>query len=913
MRQSSRPHADGRIMHKVLGTFLTCCAVCLSQTNVLTYRNDNSRTGQNLSETILTPAGVNSSSFGKLFTVATDGKVDAQPIYVSAVPIPAVGTRNVVYAATENDSVYAFDADSGKLYWKVSLLANGETPSDSRSCGQVTPIIGITSTPVVDPTAGPNGTIYLIAMSKDGAGNYHQRLHALNITTGAEEFSGPVNIQATYPGSGDNSSGGKVIFDPKQYKARSGLMLLNGTIYIGWGSHCDIRPYTGWLMGYDRLTLQQQTVFDFAPNGSEAALWGSGGGVDADALGNIFVQLANGTFDTTLTPQGLPQKEDFGNSFVKLALSGGKLAATDYWTMQNTVAESNSDEDLGSGGLLLLPDALDADGNTRHLGTGAGKDGNVYVFDRDNMGKFDASNNSTLYQELPGGLAGGEFGSPAWFNGNIYYGAVGDAIRSFPVTAAVLSTTPSSKTAKTFGYPGVTPAISAGGTDNAILWAAENSNPAVLHAYDANNLATELYNSNQAASGRDQFGTGNKFITPTIANGKVFVGTTNSVAAFGLLPGAATGIPLSFIPIAPCRVADTRNQEGAFGGPELSAGSTRSFAIPNSDCQVPPDAAAYSLNLTVVPDHQLSYLTAWPTGGFQPTVSTLNSDGRIKANAAIVPAGMNGSVSFYVTDPTHLIVDITGYFVPAGNGSALAFYPLTPCRLVDTRQGTGPLAGPFLVGGVSRSFPLQSGACNIPAGAQAYSLNLTAVPHGSLAYLTAWPAGQTQPLASALNAPTGVVTANAALIPAGTNGNVSVYSTNDTDLIIDVNGYFAAPGNGGLSLYTLTPCRLLDSRNPPGAQPFNGSIALNAQSAGCGMPPAAEAYVLNATVVPPAGMQYLTLGANNQSPPNVSTLNAPDGAIASNMAIVSTTTGAVNAFASQSTYLVLDTASYFAP
>jgi outer membrane protein assembly factor BamB len=900
-------------MHKILGTLLTCCSVCFSQTNVLTYRNDNARTGQNLSETILAPASVNSSSFGKLFTVAMDGKVDAQPLYVSAVPVPTVGTRNVVYAATENDSVYAFDADSGKLYWQVSLLASGETASDSRSCGQVSPIIGITATPLVDPTAGPNGTIYLVAMSKDAAGSYHQRLHALNITTGAEEFSGPVNIQASYPGSGDNSSGGKVIFDPKQYKARPGLMLLNGTIYIGWGSHCDIRPYTGWLMGYDRLTLQQQTVIDFAPNGSEAALWGSGGGVDADALGNIFVQLANGTFDTSLTPEGFPQKEDFGNSFVKLTLSSGKLAATDYWTMQNTVAESNSDEDLGSGGLLLLPDLVDASGNTRHLATGAGKDGNVYVFDRDNMGKFDPSNNSTLYQELPGGLAGGEFASPAWFNGNVYYGAVGDAIRSFPVKAALLSSTPSSKTAKTFGYPGATPAISATGTSNAILWAAENSNPAVLHAYSANNLATELYNSNQAASGRDQFGIGNKFITPTVANGKVFVGTTNSVAAFGLLPGAATGIPLSFIPITPCRVADTRNQEGAFGGPELSAGSTRSFAITGSNCQIPPDAAAYSLNLTVVPDHQLGYLTAWATGEFQPTVSTLNSDGRIKANAAIVPAGTSGSVSFYVTDPTHLIVDVTGYFVPVGNGSALAFYPVTPCRLVDTRQGTGPLAGPFLVGGVSRSFPLESGACNIPAGAQAYSLNLTAVPHGSLEYLSAWPAGETQPLASALNAPSGAITANAALIPAGTNGDVSVYSTNDTDLVIDVNGYFAAPGNGGLSLYTVTPCRLFDSRNPPGAQPFNGSIALNAQSAGCGMPPSAEAYVLNATVVPAAGIQYLTLGTNNQSPPNFSTLNAPDGAIASNMAIVSTTTGAVNAFSSQSTYLVLDTASYFAP
>lgn len=913
MRHTIRPLFDDTVAHKVFVALLACSSVCFSQTNVLTYHNDNARTGQNLSETILTDASVNSSSFGKLFSVPTDGKVDAQPLYVSAVPIPAAGIRNVVYAATENDSVYAFDADSGNLYWQVSLLGAGETASDSRSCGQVTPNIGITGTPVIDLTAGPNGTIYLVAMSKDGSGNYHQRLHALNITTGAEEFSGPVEVQASYPGSGDNSSGGKVIFDAKQYKARPGLLLLNGMVYIGWGSHCDIRPYTGWLMGYDRLTLQQQTVIDFAPNGAETALWGAGGGVDADALGNIFVQLANGTFDTTLNAQGFPQNEDYGNSFVKLVLSGGKLAATDYWTMQNTVAESDADEDLGSGGLVLLPDLLDANGNTRHLATGAGKDGNVYVFDRDNMGKFDPSNNSTLYQEQLAGLGGGEFGSPAWFNGNVYYGAVGDVIRSFHVTDALLSATPTSKTAKTFGYPGATPAISASGTSNAILWAAENSSPAILHAYDANNLATELYNSNQAASGRDQFGTGNKFIVPTVANGKVFVGTTNSVAAFGLFPGAATGIPLTFIPMTPCRVADTRMQEGAFGGPKLSAGSTRSFAISGSDCGIPSNAAAYSFNVTVVPDHQLGYLTAWPTGAFRPTVSTLNSDGRIKANAAIVPAGANGSVSFYVTDPTQLILDITGYFVPAGNAAALAFYPLLPCRIVDTRQGLGPLAGPFLVGGVSRSFPLKSGTCNIPASAQAYSLNLTAVPHGPLEYLTAWPTGEAQPLASSLNAPTGTETANAALLSAGTNGDLSVYSSNNTDLLVDVNGYFAPPGNGGLSLYTLTPCRVLDSRNPPGVQPFTGSITLNAQSTGCGMPSTAQAYLLNATVVPTGPVQYLTLGTNNQSPSSISTLNAPDGAIASNLAIVSTTTGAVNAFTSQPTYLVLDTASYFAP
>ncbi len=524
-----------------------CSVTCFAQTNVLTYHNDNSRTGQNLTETILTPAIVKSSTFGKLFTVSVDGKVDAQPLYVSAVALPVAGVRNVVYAATEHDTVYAFDADTGAPYWHLSLLGSGETPSDNRGCGQVTPEIGITATPVIDLTAGPHGTIYLIAMSKDSAGNYYQRLHALDITTGGEEFGAPINIAASYPGSGDNSSGGRVIFDPKQYKSRPGLLLLNGTVYTGWGSHCDFRPYTGWLMGYNELTLKQTYVFNFAPNGNEAALWGAGGGIAADASGSIFVQVANGTFDTTLNGQGFPSLGDYGNAFVKLALSGGQLQATDYWTMDNTVTESNADEDLGSGGLTLLPDLTDSTGHIRHLGTGAGKDGNVYVFNRDNMGKFDAVNNGTLYQELPGGLGGGEYASPAWFNGTVYYGAVGDVIRAFQVSSGLFSTSPVSTTATSFPYPGATPAISAKGTSNAILWAVENSDPAVLHAYDATNLATELYNSNQAAAGRDQFGSGNKFITPTIANGKVFVGTTNSVAAFGLI-SPSTAFPAGTVP-----------------------------------------------------------------------------------------------------------------------------------------------------------------------------------------------------------------------------------------------------------------------------------------------------------------------------------------------------------------------------
>lgn len=505
-------------------------------TNVLTFHNDVARTGENPTETVLTHANVNSSSFGKLFSVPVDGKVDAQPLYVSQLVLSDRQPHSVVFAATEHDSVYAFDAQTGAVYWHVTLLASGETPSDDLGCGQVTPEIGITATPVIDLTAGPHGTIYLLAMSKDGAGNYHHRLHALDIATGQEEFGGPVEIAASYPGTGANSVNGQVVFDPRQYNSRPGLLLLNGVVYTGWGSHCDFPPYTGWLIGYDRLTLKQTTVLNFAPNGSDAALWNSGAGMTADAAtGKIFVAVANGTFDTTLDANGFPAQGDFGNAFVRLGVANGRLTPEDYWTMSNTVSESSQDEDLGSGGILLLPDLTNASGQTVKLGTGGGKDGKLYVFDRTNMGKFNSENDSTLYQELDGALGGAVFSTPAWFNGTVYYGASGDAIRAFTVSGAHLTTPPASMTDTTFQYPGATPSISANGTSDAILWAVENTNPAVLHAYDATNLADEIYNSNQAGSGRDQFGPGNKFIVPTIADGRVFVGTTNSVAVFGLL------------------------------------------------------------------------------------------------------------------------------------------------------------------------------------------------------------------------------------------------------------------------------------------------------------------------------------------------------------------------------------------
>ncbi len=374
-------------------------------------------------------------------------------------------------------------------------------------------------------------------------------------------------------------------------------------------------------------------------------------------------------------------------------------------------------------------------------------------------------------------------------------------------------------------------------------------------------------------------------------------------------------IALQFVPVTSCRIADTRNPNGPFGGPKLAAGGARSFVIPSSVCGIPSTAAAYSLNVTVVPDAQLGYLTIWPTGGTPPLVSTLNSDGRVKANAAIVPAGNNGAVSVFATDSTQVVLDINGYFEPGGSsGSDLQFYPVTPCRIADTRARTGPFGAPFLSGGAAgRTFPITSASCNVPAAAHAYSLNFTAAPHGRLGFLTVWPAGQSQPLVSTLNASTGAVTANAAIVPAGSGGGIQVYASDDTDVVIDINGYLAPPGSGGVSFYNLTPCRVVDTRNPPGSQPFDGKIAVNVVSSGCGAPVNARAHVLNATVVPPGSLGFLTLWPDGQAQPLVSTLNALDGAITSNMAIVPTTNGSIDAFGSNPTQLVLDISGYFAP
>jgi hypothetical protein len=484
-----------------------------------TYHYDVGRTGLNPSETALTPAKV-MSSFGLLHTLQVDSTVDAQPLYLSQLTVGG-GPHNVVYVATEADSVYAFDADTGATLWKSSLLLAGETPSDPVACDQILPTIGVTSTPVIDRGAGK---IFLVAMSKDGSGAYHQRLHALDITTGKEVTGSPREISATYFGTS---------FAPGYYAERAALLLSGGTIYTSWTSHCDNLPYGGWIIAYSESTLSQVAALNVAvgSNDKGPAIWMAGNGPAADAAGNVYLITANGVFDTVLNGNGFPSNGDFGNSILKLSLSGSSLQVADYFTPYNTAALSDADEDLGSGGELVLPDLTDAGGKVRHLVAGAGKTGIVYLADRDSMGKFSPTQNN-VYQQVS--LSNDVFSSPAYFNKTLYYCPIGGPVVAYPISQAQLASAPSSISNPAFAFNiGCTPAISANGATNGIVWAQDTNTPAALHAYDATNLATTLYTST------DNFGPGNKFAAPVVIDGKVLVaGGLQSgvavVAVFGL-------------------------------------------------------------------------------------------------------------------------------------------------------------------------------------------------------------------------------------------------------------------------------------------------------------------------------------------------------------------------------------------
>ena len=503
-----------------------------SSTAVLTYHNDNLGTGQNIHETILTTANVNASTFGKLFSLPADGPIFAQPLYMSGVTVGSQ-VHNLVFVATEHNSVYAWDADtaSSTPVWTVSFInpAAGitaipcaEAASGQGNCSTITPEFGITSTPVIDSSTG---TLYVVASTKEVSGgttSYVYRLHALSVTTGQEKFSGPVVLQAT---------SGSVTFVPIQHLQRPGLLLVNGVVYIGFGSHGDISPWYGWLLGYNASTLKQVLAFNASPNAGDSGIWQSGAGPVSDATGNIYLNTGNGGFDANTG--GI----DYGDSIVKLNSTGTVL---DYFTPYNQATLDATDGDLGSSGLVLLPDQP---GTYAHVLVSASKQGVIYSVNRDGMGKYNPTSNQNI-QSLAGLSTSGLFGSPAYWNGNVYFAAWNDYLRAFQVSNGTLALT--SHSSVTLAFPGATPSVSSNGTSNGVVWIIQENVPndteiihpptAVLRAYDATNLANELYDSTQAAGSRDAAGGAVKFAVPTVANGKVYVGNSNQITVYGLLP-----------------------------------------------------------------------------------------------------------------------------------------------------------------------------------------------------------------------------------------------------------------------------------------------------------------------------------------------------------------------------------------
>jgi len=512
----------------------------VSSSNVTTYHFDNYRSGANLNETILTPQNVNTAVFGKLFSDSVDGEIYTEPLYLANVTIPGNGVHNVVYVATEHDSVYAFDADAaGAPLWQVSFIdpANGITTLSTTDvdCTAIQPEIGITGTPVIDPASG---TLYVVARTKE-SGTFVQRLHALDVTTGAERFGGPVVIQATVSGTGTGSMGGQLSFNPQLENQRSALFMQNGLIYIAWASLCDITPYHGWLMAYDPTTLLQTAVLALTPNGNEGGIWASGSGPAGDG-NDIFFATGNGTFRTSTN--------DYGTSIVRLhPPAAGSFAIADYFAPYNYSFLNTGDVDLGSGGVVMV-DQPSGSPHT-HLLFICGKEGRLYVVDRDNLGQYNSTADLVL-QEFPN-TNPGSWSSGAWWNNTFYLAGSAeppdfdpDAVKAFsfdPVSGQLNGATPASQTAVLFGYPPPTPSISANGSTNGILWALQESNfqnntgQATLYAYDATNLGILLYSSSQNST-RDAAGLSVKFAVPTITNGKVYIPGRNAITAFGLLP-----------------------------------------------------------------------------------------------------------------------------------------------------------------------------------------------------------------------------------------------------------------------------------------------------------------------------------------------------------------------------------------
>jgi hypothetical protein len=721
---------------RFVGLVLLCilpATLASAQSNIVTYHYDVSRSGLNSSETILTPSNVNASEFGKLFSYSVDASIYAEPLYVQHVAIPGAGTHNVVFVATQNDSVYAFDADSNagansKPLWHVSMLdaahgaAPGATPSSTSdvNCKDITPIYGITGTPTIDPAAG---IMYLVAASTEN-GSVVLRLHSLDITTGAEVSPGPVVISAAVPGTGDGSDGTQVAFDPATQMNRAGLLLLNNTLYVAFGSHCDNPPYHGWLLAYDASSFSLTAAFNSSPNDGQGGIWMGGGAPAVDSNSDLYFATGNGFYDGGTA---------FGDTILKVGQpSNGSLPVLDRFTPSDQSTLSSGDLDQGSGGVLLLPDQP-AGSPRRHLLVTGGKDGTIYLLDRDHMGHFHSSGNQ-VWQSLPNAIPG-LWSTPAWWNNNVFLAGSGDIgqgsdhLRAFAFDPATdkLSSSSTSHSSTIFSFPAPTPVVTANGTNNAIVWVLQtdqfaSSGPAVLHAYDATDLSKELYNSSQNLS-RDNPGPAVKFTVPTAINGKIYVGTKTQLAVFGSIS------LLSAVSVNPTVVLGGGSSTGTISllSPAPAGGIVVSLSSSNPASASVPTSVSISGGAT--------------SGTFSVSTSAVTTSTAVTISASIGPSLQTATLTV----------------VPA-----LASLSLSPTTVQGGNSSTGTitLAAAAPAGGISVSLSSSNvaatvpGSVPIPGGATTatFTVSTSVVPTTTSSLISASYSGATQSATLTVNA-----------------------------------------------------------------------------------------------------------------------------------------------------------------
>ena len=653
-------------------TFLLALGLCRAQVQVVTYHNDNARTGQNLDELLLSPSNVKAGAFGKRFTQTVDGNVLAQPLYLPAVYIPGKGIHNVVYVATGHDSLYAFDADNATgpnaaPLWHVSFLdaASSVTsvPAADVNCFVAGTELGIVGTPVIDPATL---TLYLVAETKEAGSRYVFRLHAISASNGAEKPGSPVEIQAAG-------------FVPLQYKQRGALLLSRGVVYTSWGSNCDIEPYHGWILAFDASTLSLISVFNVTPDGAKGSFWNAGGGPAADADGNVYHMSANGDFDGV---------KNFGDSFLRFS-PAPNMAISDYFTPFNQALLDVDDIDVGSSEPLLLPDSA---GNAEHphLVVGAGKEGRIYLLDRDHLGHAQYNVDSLAVQSLPE-LGHSLFGSMAYFEGHLYIATEYSPLRAYTIANASVGSAPSSSSSFQSNLLGAVPSISANAASDGIVWISPYDASGLLQAYDAADLSKQLYSS--ATMPGDAPGSWAEFCVPTIADGKVFLGTANALIAYGLL-NPATPV------VAAAANAGSFQPDNAAPGALVSIfGSTLSLATASASAvPLPTSLADTTVTVNGLPG-RLLYVS--------PTQINVELP-------YIIPPG---PVSFVVTSAgaastpfaTHVSPAAPGIFTSA-DGQAAALDNDDPASAIDADH-------PAKVGSVVSLFFTGLGAVDIPVHA----------------------------------------------------------------------------------------------------------------------------------------------------------------------------------------------------